>query len=170
MRQQSRRLGVLALAGFLSLLGCSEQKNSRVATKLNQDASLVGANLPLNPLGQKVITSWIDRQNSTMSTLYGNEAAVQYARTHSEHEYPPGSVLALATWNEQEDERWFGGRIPGKPKSVEFVFLGTTPERRLSYVYQRFEGAPLKQVVTQQSLTPGDRASFLLSQRAAVMP
>ncbi|MGA7237229.1 MAG: hypothetical protein WBY44_16205 [Bryobacteraceae bacterium] len=38
-----------------------------------------------------------------------------------EPRYPIGAVLALVTWTKQEDDRWFGARIPAEVKSVEFV-------------------------------------------------
>ena len=157
--------GAVAL---LSLMGCSEQ-NPRVATRLNQGAALLGE-LPSIPLQWKVITSAINKQDSTMYTLFGNDVAVQYARTNSQHEYPDGSMLSLVVWTQQEDSRWFGGRIPAAPKSVEFVSVRVGAGHRPIYSYQGFEGAPLKKVLAQEGSTPNERAVYLLSQRAAVMP
>ena len=153
--------GVMAMG----LAGCSDQVNPRVATRLNEDAALVG-DLPSNPVQGRVITSWINKQDSTMSTLFGNDIAVQYARAHSDMKYPVGAVLSVVTWNQQEDARWFGGKIPQKPKAVEFVTvtgLGATS-------YQRYEGSPLKKVASVEGADPTDRAAYLLTQRAAVMP
>ena len=135
-----------------------------MATRLNEDAALVG-DLPSNPLKEKVITSWFDRKIGTMSTLYGNDAAIQHARNAATADYPDGSVLSLVTWKEQEDPRWFGGKIPQKPTSVEIVTVHGTPDH---YVYQRFESSPLKKV--DERSAPYDRAAYLLNQRAAVMP
>jgi hypothetical protein len=149
----------------VGLAGCSNQVNPRVATRLNEDAALVG-DLPSNPLQDKVITSWIHKQDATMSTLYGNEIAVQYARTHAEMKYPVGAVVSVVTWSQQEDPRWFGGNIPKTPKAVEFVTV-TGPG---VMAYQRYEGSPLKKVASESGSDPNDRASYLLSQRAAVMP
>jgi hypothetical protein len=159
---------IICLAGAVLLwgaMGCSEQ-NVRVATTLNQGATLAGE-LPSNPLQGKVITSWIDKQSSTMSTLYGNDVAAHYARTNPELKYPAGSVLSVVTWSQQEDARWFGGKIPAKAKSVEFVVVGAGPA---AYSYQRYEGSPLKKVAGEEGAAPNDRAAYLLSQRAAVMP
>jgi hypothetical protein len=152
----------------LGIMGCSDQ-NPRVATKFNQDASL-GDALPSNPLQWKVITSAINKQDSTMYTLFGNDVAVQYARTNAQHNYPAGSMLSLVIWHQQEDPRWFGGNIPSKPKSVEFVMVSAGPDQKPSYSYQDFEGAPLKKVSVQDGPAPNERAEYLLSQRAAVMP
>jgi hypothetical protein len=154
-------LGAVLAVG---LAGCSEKTNPRVVTRVNTDAEPGGA-LPSSPLHDKVITSWINRQDSTMSTLFGNEVAWQYARTNSDMRYPARAVLSVVTWSQQEDPRWFGGNIPQKVKTVEVVTVVTGPGR---YLYQRYEGFPLKRVV--QSAAPNDRADYLLAQRAAVMP
>jgi hypothetical protein len=168
---------IIYLAGLsLALLvaGCSQQPNARVETKLNRDASAV-SDLSFHPLQNKVITSWIEKsgmnkQSSTMSTLFGNDIAVTYARTNAQHDYPPGAVLYLAIWNEQEDPRWFGGNIPAAPKSVEVVTISAAPDHHPIYSYQQYEGSPLKQVAQQQGTTPNDRAAYLLSQRSSVFP
>jgi hypothetical protein len=114
-----------------------------------------------NPLQWRVITSAVNPQDSTMSTLFGNDSAVEYARTHSQHDYPAGSTLALVTWTEREDPRWFGAKIPGAVKSIELVKVSLDAQHRPVVSYQDVG----KNVPAQQG-----RASYLLSQRAAVMP
>jgi len=57
-----------------------------------------------------------------MSTLYGDDVVVGYAKTHSQ--YPAGSVLSLVTWTLREDSRRFRAKIPSEVKSVEFVTVG----------------------------------------------
>ena len=161
-------LGAVFSLGILSILGCSNPYPPVVAT-LNKSAALPG-NLPSNPLQERVITSWIDRQNRTMSTLFGNDIAVQYARTSQQQDYPSGSTLSLVTWTQQEDPRWFGARIPAKVKSVEYVMVKTGPDHRTAYTYESYEGSPLKKTLAQQGSTPTPQAAYLLSQRAAVMP
>jgi hypothetical protein len=49
---------------------------------------------------------------------------------------------------------------------VEYVTIAADKH----YTYQRYEGSPLKQVDQEAGVTPNDRESYLLSQRAAVMP
>jgi len=154
--------------GLLGLAGCSNPYPPVVA-KLNQSAVLAG-NLPSNPLQDRVITSWIDRKHATMSTLFGNDIAVQYARTSQQQDYPSGSTLSLVTWTQQEDPRWFGARIPAKVKSVEYVMVQTGPDHRTTYTYESYEGSPLRKAAAQQGTTPSPQAQYLLSQRAAVMP
>jgi hypothetical protein len=100
----------------------------------------LSSHVPANPLQWKAVTSEINKTDATMSALYGNDLAVGYARTHSQHDYPAGAVLSLVTWTQQEDPRWFGARIPREVKSVEFVMVGATPDGRPSYTYQEYEG------------------------------
>ena len=154
---------LLGAALSTGVVGCSDKTNPRVATRLNDEAALMGE-LPSNPLRGKVITSWVNKKDATMSTMIGNDVAVQYARTSAEMRYPAGSVLSVVTWSQQEDPRWFGGNIPQKTTAVEFVRV-TGPG---AYSYERYEGSPLKKVASGEE--PKSRAAFLLAQRAAVMP
>jgi hypothetical protein len=153
---------------LLFLCGCSHQ-NWRVETKFNGEAAITGLQ-SLKHLQGAVITSWIDRKAATMSTLYGNDLAVQYTRTHSEHNYPAGSVLSLATWRQQEDPRWFGGKIPAQPQSVEIIVLASSPDHGILYKYQKLQGTPLREAGVEEGPMPNPRSVYLLSQRAAVMP
>jgi len=162
---RSREICLLGAVLAVGLGGCSDKTNPRVVTRLNDEAAVAGE-LPSNPLQGKVITSWVNKQDATMSTMFGNDVAVQYARTNAEMQYPAGAVLSVVTWSQQEDRRWFGGNIPRRPKAVEFVAV-TAPG---TYSYQRYEGSPLKRVPSTEGGDPKDRAAYLLAQRAAVMP
>jgi hypothetical protein len=83
-------------ATLLALAGCSAP-NPRVETRLNANAALTG-DIPVDPLQWRVITSGVDPRNSTMFTLFGNDAAIQYSRISTARNYPGGAVLALVTW------------------------------------------------------------------------
>ncbi len=150
------------------LNGCATD-SPRAATKLNVPASLP-ATLPWNPLQGRVITTSVDQRNAAMSTLYGNDQAIAHARSASQQTYPSGSMLSLVTWKQQEDERWFGANIPAAPQSVEFVTIKENPDKSVQYIYRQFQGDPLQQTSAFDGAAPNDRASFLLAQRAAVMP
>jgi len=168
MKLPMKSICFIGIVLSLGLAGCSRDEPRTFATP-NESASLAGQ-LPTNPLQWKLVTSMVDRADSTMSTLYGNDIAVEYARTHAEHDYPPGSMLALVTWTQQEDPRWFGAKIPEAPKSVEFVTVGSAVDSRPSYSYVRYEGAPLKPASAQDPAAVNERAAYLISQRAAVLP
>ncbi|MDE1176933.1 MAG: hypothetical protein PW789_10050 [Edaphobacter sp.] len=144
--------------GLLVLAGCNERKPEAAAT--NHVAALTGQ-LPYNPLAWKPITTLTNRAAATTSTLYGNDAAVAYARSTAGAAYPAGSVLALVTWAERDDPHWFGAKIPGKPQTVEFVSIGAQPQ------YAVYRGSPLAQAASDQS---GSRIDFILHLRAAVIP
>jgi len=124
----------------------------------------------MNPLQWRIITSMADKNSSTMSTLYGNDLAVDYARTHADRKYPDGSVLALVTWKQQNDPRWFGAKIPERVSSVELLTIGALQDGHATYSYLEYAGTPMKQSSPEQTATPSGRALFLLTQRAAVLP
>jgi hypothetical protein len=126
---------------------------------MNDRAALGGGGLPVNPLRWKVITSGVDARQATMYALFGNDRAVQCARSNTAYK---DAVLALVTWGQQEDGRWFGAQIPASPKSVEIVSV--SPD---ATSYRTFEGSPLKEVTAPE---PKERIGYLLSLRAAVMP
>ena len=105
-----------------------------------------------------------------MSTLYGNDVAVRYARSNAQQDYPAGSVLSLVTWSQRPDVHWFGANIPGQPKSVEFVSVTAGPGNQIAYSYENYQGSPLVRNSSSDGRAAGSRASDLLSHRAAVMP
>ncbi|MBS1852440.1 MAG: cytochrome P460 family protein [Acidobacteria bacterium] len=152
----------------LGLSGCAKESPKLVA-ELNHGAAIRG-NLPANPLAWKVITSAVDQSKQTMETLYGNDAAAGYARTHAEAQYPAGSVLSLVTWKQGEDSRWFGARTPQAVQSVEFVTVEAGAEGKPAYLYEEYLGAPLEKTLEVRSAAPAERAQYLLSQRASVLP
>jgi Cytochrome P460 len=168
MRPPYRKIFPLALGISLAIVGCSNNQPKAVAT-LNRSAFLIG-DLPANPLQWRVIATLIDQGESSMSTLYGNDTAVDYARTHARHDFPNGSTLSRVTWTQKEDERWYGAKTPDHVKSVEFVFVKTAADGHPLYSYQKYQGTPLKRSVAEEGSTPSEGASALLSQRAAVMP
>jgi hypothetical protein len=139
------------------------------ASSFNERAGLIGT-LPWNPLQWKIITSSVDEQSSAMGILYGNDLALRYARSNSQGDYPPGSVLSLVTWAEQADPKWFGARIPGQPKSVEFVSVANGADGAAAYSYEEYEGSPLHKTSSAAGRSPESRTAYLLSRRASVMP
>jgi hypothetical protein len=150
------------------LIGCS-QPNSRTQTRPNRDAELSGE-LPYNPLMWDVISSTLNPADRTLGTISGNDLAVSYARHHASHEYPAGSVLAIITWTQQEDPRWFGGKIPGSVRSVELVEVQAALDNEQTYLYSMYSGTPLRKSVFIAEKSPMGRAAYLLAQKAAVMP
>jgi hypothetical protein len=82
-------------------VGCHEplRNNDYVFTK------------PVTPVPEgRVVTSWIDPRNSTMSTLYGNDSE--------------DAVLTLVTWKQIPDEHWFGAKIGSLPGVLQTLTRG----------------------------------------------
>jgi hypothetical protein len=154
-----------AAALTIAFTGC--QSTRPEPASINQQAALTGA-LPYNPLAWRIVTTWTNPSKATTSTLYGNDIAVDHARSSSDHTYPAGAVLALVTWSQRDDPHWFGARIPAAPQSVEFVTMSSTQGQ--SPTYQRFQGSPLAPVNTADVSANTQRVEYVLSQRAAVMP
>lgn len=141
----------------------SMQKNDFVFTgpiNIKTDSSLEG----------KVISSFIDGNTRTMSTLYGNDQAIEYARSHTGFQYPAGSELTLATWKQKEDDQWFGARIPGERQMIEKVFVRDSLNGKCYFVYQRFTGSSWGKINDQKSKEKKLRVNFILNQQASVMP
>jgi len=168
MRLPGKDVYLLFCIIALSQFGCSTHP-APVSASLNQNAELVG-DLPVNPLRWRVITSTIDQSTATMATLFGNDPAVEYARSHSQTAYPAGSVICLVTWTQREDPRWFGAEIPDRVMSVEFVTVAAGLNGELSNAYAKYEGTPLKKVRTAEGGATTERTAYLLSLRAAVLP
>jgi hypothetical protein len=158
---------VLAAILLLVLFGCS-RSNARVQTRFNNDAELSGE-LPYNPLQWEVIASTLNHSDHTMATVLGNDHAIAYARKSVSHEYSAGSVISVITWSQQEDPRWFGGKIPGKVRAVEFLEVQPGTDHGRTYLYTMYGGLPLRKLISTEERTPTGRAAYLLAQRAAVM-
>lgn len=149
----------ILLAAFF-IAGCSSKMEDDGT--LNKTASLPAA-FNFNKQGWKVITSFINRQQATMSTLYGNEAAFKHATTGTSGSYPPAAALALVTWKQQEDKRWYGASIPGQLQTLELVTNGSDT----TATYRQYEGAALTPAPQGDSLT---RIKYILGQKASVLP
>ena len=152
---------VLFLA-FILMVSC-EQKSKEF---LNVNASVQqNDELSENTLLMKPITSSIQPKDNTMSTLYGNEIAFNYAKENSDSNYPKDAVLYEVTWKQKPDEVWLGGNVPKEIYSVEKIIFN---ENHLS-VYEKYQGKPLKQVKINEE-EGNSRKDFIISQKMAVSP
>lgn len=152
---------------FLSVMaGCTTQKTDKTYS-YNQEASLPDT-LSFNPLEWKVITSSLNKNDKTMSTLYGNDIAVQNARTGAA--YSAGSILAMVTWSQKEDEHWFGARIPATVRSIEEVRFSSTGGDNMSPAYEQYTGQPLRRNEANDPEKAKHRIAYIVEQRASVMP
>ena len=150
------------LAFILLLLiatdGCKQHNNNH-AGELN-DAAGLPQNLQFNKLGLKVITSMLNKKEATLSTLYGNNIALEYAKSKGNRTVED-MVFALVTWKEQDDERWFGAKIPGQFESVEMV-TSKANGNDIQTMYKIYKGKDGKW--QNDSLTGKARIKYILSQ------
>jgi hypothetical protein len=137
----------------------------------NNRAAALPQTLPYQPLSWNVITMFVNPNAHTMATLFGNDEAMQAARTGETNKglvpaYPAGSVLALVTWSQREDPHWFGARIPDNPQSTEFVEIDASGNGR---TYQCYDGPLLKEHIF--SIEEGtERSGILLNMAPANLP
>ncbi len=142
---------------------------STLQEAVNNRAAALPVTLPFQPLRWTPITMFVDQRTHTMSTLYGNEAAVKSldmrSTSPSSPRYDQGAVLALVTWVQRDDPHWFGARIPNTPASVEFVTVG--PGK--TSLYRRFEGPNLAEAHPPANLI-AQRTSFVIELKPASLP
>jgi len=150
-------------AAALLIAGCS-----RPQALTNEEASLPPG-LPHDPLQWRVVATSIDPAKRTTSTLFGNDRAIDHARSELKQPYPEGSLLALVTWELKEDPNWFGANIPGAVTTIEYIAVTAPKGGPLAYEYRRFEGAPLQEVQPPETLVKA-RLDHILRQRPVRMP
>ena len=149
----------------------TECANCHRSMKDNDYVFTTPVNLSADPgMEDKVLNSWVNKETGTMTTLYGNDIAASFVRTHTGEDYPAGSILTMVTWFQKEDEHWFGGNIPGNIKLIEKVRFSNTDGMNTIPSYERYEGNPLKKVLDFNKKGAEQRLSFILTQRANVMP
>jgi hypothetical protein len=90
---------------------------------------------------------YVNPEDHTMATLYGNETAIRSlnlrgAEAITAPSYASGAVLALVTWAQQEDPHWFGAPIPSELQSIEFVQVASEGGRN-SYRLRRGTANPI---------------------------
>ncbi len=141
---------------------------------LNNRAAALPASLPYQLLAWRAITMYVDPQNHTMATLFGNDLAMRSVQARGESPasgpagpvYSSGAVLALITWAQRDDPHWFGARIPDMPRSVEFVQVAGDGQTNS---YRRFAGSALTEDHSSADVT-AQRMNFLLGLPPARLP
>ncbi|MGY0035674.1 hypothetical protein [Pedobacter sp. NJ-S-72] len=149
---------------LLIATGCKRQNNNH-AGELNEMANLP-QNLQFNKLGLKVITSMINKKEATMSTLYGNNIALEYTKSKRDSTVAD-LFFALVTWKQQDDERWFGAKIPGQFLSVEMV-TSKANGQEIQTLYKVYKGENGKW--QSDPFHEKTQIKYILSQTASVMP
>lgn len=142
-------------------------------TEVVNSAATLPAHLPYEPLNWRAITMYVDPAKGNMATLYGNEIALQAAHAYlkvssagKKPVYPAGAVLALVTWSQREDPHWFGGRMPNRPQSVEFVEVASLEETSR---YRQYAGPSLTEN-NGNTKVAAERTSFIVELSPAQLP
>jgi len=79
-------------------------------------------NIKADHLEWKVISSFIDPETKTMSTIYGSDATVAKARAGGfKKKDTERAELSLMSWAQVPDPRWFGAEIPGELKTTQKI-------------------------------------------------
>jgi hypothetical protein len=159
------KLRIISFLSILSIIIVLKACNAvDKKSRLNEKASIMETNvLPENPLLEHPLTSSINMKEHTMSTLYGNTIAWEYAKLKNDGNYPQGAILYEVTWTQKSDSVWFGANIPKEIKSVE----------RISYLsnqapgYELYKGQPLRKSTLEKDTT---RLKIIASQKIAVSP
>lgn len=149
---------------------CSDQKEN-AAQLYNRTASLSKSDsLDFNPLLWKVINTMIDKSNNTMSTLYGNDIAVSYARSGAGITFPQGAALSLVTWKQQEDKHWFGAKIPQQIQSIELIKYVSSGNNMARPLYENYKGSPLHLSKGNNPTSDAERIAYISGQKVFVVP
>jgi len=141
--------------------------NTNHAGEINAKASHP-ADFKFQQKGLKVITSSINKRANTTSVLYGNAVAQKFAKQLNPTD-STGVVMTLVTWNQEDDDRWFGARIPGNLLCVETVTITGTANKPLKS-FGLYSGASLTKQTVTDALESDPRITFILSQKASMLP
>jgi hypothetical protein len=109
--------------------------------------------------GLKVITSFSDRKQQTISLLYGNALALQSAKTGI---HDKGELFKLITFKQADNKYWYGSYINGAVQSIELVTSYAIDKNAIAFKYK-----------IPQGQVPGDadaRIKSITSHRALLFP
>ena len=159
------KLQIIALISLsLAVSSCSKKKSPEEI--INQKASLPEA-LNWEASGYKVITSFVDKKDSTMSILYGNDLA-RKTFIASDNRVVAGEMLALVTWQQKADENWFGANIPGKVNTIELIKTTAGNGGAPAVAYSSYNGKEF--ILSKDTANNQARIKYIFSQQPSVMP
>ncbi|WP_345331423.1 hypothetical protein [Mucilaginibacter defluvii] len=112
-----------------------------------------------NAHGLKVITSFSDRKQQTISLLYGNAPALQSAKTGI---HDKGELFELVTFKQADNKYWYGSYINGAVQSIERVTSYIADKNDIAFKYEITQG--------HISGNAGIRIKSITSHRALLFP
>jgi hypothetical protein len=154
---------LLASLAFL-LAACTD--NTNTVSLVNEKAA-IPASYHFSQKGLKVVASFINKKQHTMSTLYGNDLALQTAKSGDTNKVP-GEAFILVTWNQQDDDHWFGAKIPSDLKTIEVVKTGGADQNSADVTYNCYEGKALR--LNTDTTHNQDRIKYIFDQKPSILP
>jgi hypothetical protein len=147
---------------MLLLAACSDNK----PVELYNTKAALPSSPKYNLDGLKVITSLVNKTKGTASTLYGNDQALKSA-IDGNKTVVANEVFTLVTWTQQEDDHWFGAKIPSDVESVEVI--KTVPSgNSVAVNYEQLEGKQL--ALKTDTIGQAERIKYILGQKPSILP
>jgi hypothetical protein len=147
---------------MLLLAACSDNK----PVELYNTKAALPSSPKYNLDGLKVITSFVNKTKGTASTLYGNDLALKSA-IDGNKTVVANEVFTLVTWTQQEDDHWFGAKIPSDVESVE-VIKAVPSGNSVAVNYEQLEGKQL--TLKTDTVGQAERIKYILGQKPSVLP
>ncbi|WP_114939583.1 hypothetical protein [Mucilaginibacter endophyticus] len=152
----------LLAACTLMLAACSDNK----PVELYNTKAALPSSPKYNLDGLKVITSFVNKTKGTASTLYGNDLALK-AAIEGNKIIAGNEIFTLVTWKQQEDDHWFGAKIPSDVESVEVVKTASSGNT-VAVNYQQLNGKALD--LKTDTSGQAERIKYILGQKPSVLP
>lgn len=152
----------LLAACTLMLAACSDNK----PVELYNSKAALPSSPKYNLDGLKVITSFVNKTKGTASTLYGNDLALK-AAIEGNKIIAGNEIFTLVTWKQQDDDHWFGAKIPSDVESVEVVKTASSGNT-VAVNYQQLNGKALD--LKTDTSDQAERIKYILGQKPSVLP
>jgi len=116
----------------------------------------------------EVISSSANRNDFTLSILYGNAQAL-LSSMDSQGRHMAGEVLTLVTWHQVHNPRWYGSNLNGCIKSIETVNVLSGPDNSLRYEYSIKNDAAMGDS-NENYKERQERIYYIISRKPSVFP
>ena len=162
------KINIIAImAGIaIAMTACTNAPDNH-AGEINAKASLP-ASFNFKNKGLHVITSSVNKRENTTAVLYGNAAAQKFAAKTAPTD-SVGVLMTLVTWNQEDDWRWFGARIPGDSLCAETVTITGKPAAP-QIKFEMFNGRLLTRETNTDGVDTAQRIKYILGQKASILP
>lgn len=145
---------------LLAILACKQPE-----VNINEDASLPES-FQFDKLDLRTIGSTINSKARTTSILYGNNNALN-ALINPEESIKGEKILVFITWEQQDDPRWFGAKIPSDFLMMEILKTNDdfSKKEKINYVLEKG-----KYFKTNIETDLENRIEYITQIQPAIMP